>query len=56
MIADTPGGLSHRYVVVDVNGDELLLPLEKVEQIDMSEEGVQAIDDWKYWVSKEYRF
>ena len=55
-MADTPGRLSHMYVKVNINGDELQLPLEKIEPINVSAETVQAIDDWKYWVREGYSF
>ena len=55
-MADSSGRLSNMYVVVVINGDELQLPLEKIEPINVGAGTAQAIEDWKYWVRKGYSF
>ena len=55
-MADSSGRLSNMHVVVVINGDELQLPLEKIEPINVGAGTVQAIEDWKYWVREGYSF
>ncbi len=37
-------------------GDELAVPLAQLKPINASEETVEAIEDWHYWVGMGYQF
>jgi hypothetical protein len=38
------------------NDRKLAVPLSQIEGIDISEETKQVLEDWHYWVKKEYEF
>jgi len=43
-------------VLVEWEGDEMAVALERLMPVDGSAEALRAIEDWKYWVGRGYRF
>ena len=44
------------YVDIRLNDRKLAVPLSQLEGIDTSEETKRVIEDWHYWVKREYEF
>ena len=43
-------------VLVAWEDDEIAVALERLTPVDVSAEALRAIEDWKYWVERGYRF
>jgi Calcium binding len=43
-------------VLMEWEGDEMAVALERLTPVDVGAEALQAIEDWKYWVGRGYRF
>jgi hypothetical protein len=44
------------FVVIRWKQRQLAVPLMQLEGIEVDEETQQAIEDWHYWVNREYEF
>lgn len=43
-------------VAIAWGGDELAVPLEQLEAVNVDDETQQAVEDWRYWLDRGYSF
>jgi hypothetical protein len=44
------------FVEIEWDGDVLDVPLEQIEPLEDDEDTNEAIEDWHYWVARNYQF
>ena len=48
----TEPSLKQQFVTVEWNNSELGVPLSQLEPVEASDDTVQAIEDWHYWLER----